>query len=165
MVSVIVYFISFFVTGTAKLASSVTAYSTIATAILMILGYALYSVSKFAEFNTLSSWQYFTLVLSNSGPFILLLGIIAYSLYLLIHYQKRITVNHVTVEYNTFSSISVILMLVEIYLFYSGTNSKIFMSTGRLPKLGCSIMYLVGVLNLSCVLIMGTILKYYVTDG
>ena len=165
MVSVILYSICFFITGTGKLACSITAYSTIATSILMILGYALYNVSKIAEFTNLSNWQYLTLVLSNSGPFILLLGIIGYSLYLLIYYQKRITVNHVTIEYNTFSSISVILMLIEIYLFYSGTNSKIFMSTGRLPKLGCSIMYLVGVLNVSCVLIMGTILKYYTTDG
>jgi hypothetical protein len=165
MVSVILYLVSFFITGTAKVACSVAAYSTIAVAILMILGYSLNNVSKIYQTNHLSSWQYFKLVISNSGPFILLLGIIAYSLYLLIVYQSRIIENHTTSEYNTFSTISIILILIDIYIFYNSINSKTFTTTGKLPKLSYSMMYLIGVLNVISVLIMNTILKYFTTDG
>ena len=164
-VSIVLYIVSFLTTGTAKFASSITAYSTIAAGILMILGYSLSNVSKISQSTNTSNWEYFKLVISNTGPFILLLGIIGYSLYLLITYQNIITQNKVATEYTTFSSISVILMLVEIYIFYNGMNSKIFTNTGKMSKVTYSIMYLVAVLNLVSVLISGTILKYFTTDG
>lgn len=164
-VSIVLYIVSFVTTGTAKLASSISAYSTIAASVLMILGYSLNNVSKIYQNTQTSNWEYFKLVISNTGPFILLLGIIGYSLYLLITYQNRITQNHVTAEYTTFSSISIILMLIEIYIFYNGMNSKLFTNTGKMSKVTYSIMYLVGVLNLISVLIIGTILKYFTTDG
>jgi len=165
MVSVILFLVSFSTIGTGKVASSITAYSTIAVGTLMILGYSLYNVSKVYQSVHLSNWHYFKLILLNSGPFIFLLGIIAYSLYLIIVYQTRISENHTASEYTTFSTISVIITLIKIYVFYNGTNSKTFTTTGKLPNITYSITYLLGVLNLICVLIMGTILKYFTTDG
>jgi hypothetical protein len=165
LVSVILYIVSFFISGTSKLGCLITAYSTIAVGILMILGFTLNNVSKIAGLTHPSNWEYFKIVLSNTGPFIISLGIIFYTLYLLIVYQNRISNNHVTTEYSTFSSISIILTLTKLYLFYKGINSKIFLSTGKMSKISYSIMYLIGILNLICVLIMGTILKYFTTDG
>ena len=165
LVSVLLYIVSFFINGTSKFACLVSAYSTIAVGILMILGFTLNNVSKIAELIHPSNWEYFKLVFTNSGPFILLLGIIFYTLYLLIVYQNRITENHVTTEYSTFSSISIILTLTGLYIFYKGISSKIFLSTGKMSKINYSIMYLIGIFNLISVLIMGTILKYFTTDG
>lgn len=165
MVSVILYLVSFFTIGTAKVACSITAYSTIAVGVLMILGYSLYNASKINQSLHVSNWDKFKMILFNSGPFIFLLGIVAYSLYLLITYQSRISENQTTSEYTTFSTISVIFTLIQIYIFYNGINSKTFTTTGKLPKISYGIMYLLGVLNLICVMIMGTILKYYTTDG
>jgi len=165
LVSVILYIVSFFTNGTSKLACLITAYSTIAVGILMILGFTLNNVSKISELIHPSKWEYFKIILTNSGPFIISLGIIFYTLYLLIVYQNRISDNHVTTEYSTISAISIILTLIKLYLFYKEINSKIFLSTGKMSTITYGVMYLIGMLNLICVLIMGTILKYFTTDG
>jgi hypothetical protein len=136
-----------------------------ATSILMILGFSLYNLNKISNDNHFSNTNYFFHLFMVTAPFILLLGIIAYTLYLLIAYQNRINNGHVTSEYNTFSTISVILTLIQIYIFYEATNSKLFMNTGKLSKITYGIIHLVEVVNIITVLIIGTILKYFTTDG
>lgn len=164
-VSIILFIISFFVSGTSKLACSIAGYSCISITILMVLGFSLNNLSRIANATNLSNWNFIQRLLTVSGPFILLLGIIGYSLYLLINYQSRITNGHVTNEYSTFSTISIVLMLLEMYTFYSSMNSELFKNSGRIPKISYSIMYLIGVINVVCVMILGTILKYFTTDG
>lgn len=164
-VTIILFIISYFVTGVSKIACIIAGYSCIALAVLMILGFSLYFLTKFSNINHYSNFNYFKHLITVAGPFLVLLGIIGYSLYLLIVYQNRIINGHVTTEYNTFSSISIALMLIEIYIFYDALNSKLFNTTGHMSKISFSFMYLIGVINVSCVLIMGTILKYFITDG
>ena len=164
-VTIILFIISFFISGTPKIACTIAGYSCISVAVLMILGFSMYFLTNFSNENHYSNFNYFKHLITVSGPFIVLLGIIGYSLYLLIVYQDRISNGHVTTEYNTFSSISIALMLIEIYIFYDALNSKLFNTTGHMSKISFSFMYLIGVINISCVLIMGTILKYFITDG
>ena len=83
----------------------------------------------------------------------------------MINYQSRITSGNVTNEYSTFSTISIILMLLEMYIFYGAMNSDLFMSSGKMPRISYSIMYLIGVINVVCVMILGVVLKYFTTDG
>ena len=162
-VSIILFTVSFFVSGTSKLACSIAAYSCISVSILMVLSFSLYNLSKIS--NNVSIWNFILRLLTVSGPFILLLGIIGYSLYLMINYQSRITSGNVTNEYSTFSTISIILMLLEMYIFYGAMNSDLFMSSGKMPRISYSIMYLIGVINVVCVMILGVVLKYFTTDG
>lgn len=164
-VTVILFIISYFISGTAKIACTIAGYSCISAAVLMILGFSLYFLTKFSNENHYSTFTYLFHLFTVAGPFLVLLGIIGYSLYLLIVYQNRIRDDHVTTEYNTFSSISIALMLIEIYIFYDALNSKLFNTTGHISKISFSFMYLIAVINISCVLIMGTILKYFITDG
>jgi len=164
-VSIILFTVSFFISGVSKLACSIAAYSCISVTILLVLSFSLSNLSRISNANHLSSWSYILRLFTISGPFLLLLGIIGYSLYLLINYQSRITNGHVTNEYSTFSTISIVLMILEIYVFYNAMNSELFMNSGRMPKISYSIMYLIGVINVICVMILGTVLKYFTTDG
>jgi len=165
LVSIILFFVTFFTSGVSKIACSITAYSCMATSILMILGFSLYNLNIISDEANYSNYNYFLNLLMVSGPFILLLGIIGFSLYLLIVYQNRISNGHVANEYTSFSTISIILTLLEIYIFYEAMSSKQFITTGKLPKLSYSIMYLIGVINVVSVMIMAIILKYFITDG
>jgi uncharacterized membrane protein len=164
-VTIILFVISCFITGASKIACTIAGYSCIAVAVLMILGYSLYFLTNLSNENNYSNFTYFKHLITVSGPFLILLGIVIYSLYLLITYQNRISEGQITTEYNTFSTISIALMLIEIYIFYDAMNTKLFNTTGHMSKVTFSLMYLLGVINISCVLIMGTILKYYITDG
>jgi hypothetical protein len=165
LVTICLFLVNFFVSGTSKIACSIAGYSCVSTAILMILGFSLYNLNKVSDMSHYTNISYFIHLFMVSGPFILLLGIIGYSLYLLITYQNRISDGHTSNEYSTFSSISIILTLIEIYVFYEAMNSKLFMTTGKLPRISYSVMYLIGIINVVCVMIIGTILKYFTTDG
>ena len=94
-------------------------------------------------------------------PFLLILAIIAYMLYLLIYYKRKILEGHVSSGYHSFSNIIVVLMLVQLYVVYDNSNDDVMtISKGTL-----SIMYLLNVLIGIAVVILNTILKYYSTDG
>ena len=86
-------------------------------------------------------------------------------MYLLITYKNIISEGHVSSYYGTFSFLSSILALVQIYLLYEGLNSRQFQKTHTLSKITTSIICLTAVINTICALILYVILKYYTTDG
>lgn len=101
----------------------------------------------------------------TSGPFILILAVISFVLFLLINYQDKIIAGQVAPSYNSFSNIIVMLLLLQVYLVYTNINTDTFESSGKIPKVTSSLVYLLGVLTGICSIILSTILKYYSTDG
>ena len=57
------------------------------------------------------------------------------------------------------------LLLLQVYLVYTNINTDTFESSGKIPKVTSSLVYLLGVLTGICSIILSTILKYYSTDG
>ena len=164
-VSIILFIVSFFTTGSSKFGSSIAGYSTLSAGILLILGFLLSNISKIAASTNMTMFQYFLLIFKNVGAFLIILGIIGYSLYLLITYQSRILSGQIPSSYTTFSQISIILILIQIYLFYHGMNSASFKTSGKISGITSSIITLISVFNIISILILGSILKYFVTDG
>lgn len=105
------------------------------------------------------------LILINTGPFLLMFGVIVFILYLLIFYRNIIIEEHVSQGFYSFSNILIILSLIQVYIVYTNVNSEQFDKTGKLPSITTSIVYMFGVLSSICSLIIYTILKYYTTDG
>lgn len=101
----------------------------------------------------------------TSGPFLLMLGVIGFVLYLLINYKDKIVAGHIDPSYNSFSNTIVMLLLLQIYLVYTNISTNNFESTGKISKVTSSFIYLLGVLTAMCSIILSTILKYYSTDG
>ena len=104
-------------------------------------------------------------IIKTLGPFILVLGIIGFMMYLLIRFKTIISEGRVSSYYNTFSFLSSILVLMQIYLLYDGINSTSFQRTHTLSKVIISVICLVAVLNTISALILYVILNYYTTDG
>jgi len=113
----------------------------------------------------ISFYQIVINLLTTIGPFILILAIIGFLMYLLISYKTIISEGHVSRYYGTFSFLSSILILVQMYLLYDGIISPQFQKTNRLSKITTSVLCLTAVLNTICALILYVILKYYTTDG
>ena len=91
--------------------------------------------------------------------------VIAFTLYLMIKYKPIIIDNHVSSNYNSFSNINIILIIIQLYIVYTNITSDSFEKTGKISKVTSSMVYLLGVLSGISSIILYTILKYFTTDG
>jgi hypothetical protein len=113
----------------------------------------------------LSTIQTISTMLLTTGPFILMLGVIAFILYLMINYKSIILDNHVSSLYNSFSNITVMLILIQLYFVYTNISTDIFETTGKISKVTANIIYLLGILSGISTLVLYVVLKYFTTDG
>jgi hypothetical protein len=141
------------------LTGTMTGYSFIVSGILLLIGYIM---NKIYTANPKGS---FLTILFSIGPFLMIVGIIIYILYLLGTYFNRITNGNVSSGYVAFSNIAVVLILLQVILFYNGTKDPSFVETSTLSRVSNMLLYLLGVLNVIVVITLGVILAYFSTDG
>ena len=164
IISAIVSFvIGFFSEGNVSLGSYITGYSVLILGIMMILLILFNSIMKITEGQSILQILY--TILLTAGPFLLMLGVISFILYLMIKYKNIILDNHVSSSYNSFSNINIILILIQLYIVYTNISSDSFEKTGKISKVTSSVVYLLGVLSAISSIIIYTILKYFTTDG
>jgi hypothetical protein len=164
IISAIVSFvIGFFSEGNVSLGSYITGYSVLILGIMMILLILFNSIMKITEGQSILQILY--TILLTAGPFLLMLGVISFILYLMIKYKNIILDNHVSSSYNSFSNINIILILIQLYIVYTNISSDSFEKTGKISKVTSSMVYLLGVLSAISSIIIYTILKYFTTDG
>jgi hypothetical protein len=163
MASVIAFLISFFSSGEVSLGAALAGYSVLILGIMMLLLILFQNILKINENQSFLQLMYS--ITMSTGPFLLMLGVIGFILYLIIYYKPIIIDEHVAQSYYTFSNMVIVLLLVQLYIVYTNITTEKFEATGKLSKLTSSLVYLLGVLTTICSLIMFTILKYYTTDG
>lgn len=159
----IAFFISFVTNGTVSFGATLSGYSLLIISVSMILILLFNSILNFTS-NT-SLFQTVMIVLSTTGPFLLMLGVIGFLMYLQIFYMQAITNQQVSPSYYGFSNITITLLLLQIYIVYQNINSEKFITTNRISRITSSLLYLFGTLTFMCSYILYTILKYFRTDG
>lgn len=156
----IAFLIGFFTSKQISIGSYIAGYSVFILALLMIL------IIMFSNENlNLSTISGIFTIINNSGPFLLLLGIIGFMLYLLIYYYTNIINGHVSNGYYTFNNIILLLLFIQFYIIQGEINSSKFDNAGKLPKITNYILYLLSVICVMVTIIINIILKYYSTDG
>ena len=160
---VIAFILGFFTNNKTSLGAYIAGYSVYILAILMILVILLSNLLRVTVNDSTFSQIYS--IFTVTGPFILILAVISFVLYLLIRYKDNIVSGHVASGYNSFSNIIIMLLFIQFYLVYSTISSEKFQSTGKMSKVVSSSIYLLGVISAICSIILYTILKYYTTDG
>lgn len=163
-VSAILFIIALNTSGNTSINATISGYTTMILSLLIIM---IVVISNFNQTlnNNLNYLQIIFNALFTMGPFIIILGIIGFLMYLLIYYKKIISEGHVSSYYSTFSFLSSILVLLQIYFIYNATTSREFQKTHLLSKITNSIVCFTAVINTICALILYVILKYYTTDG
>jgi hypothetical protein len=161
--SLVAFIIGFFTSSSASLGAYLAGYSALTLGVLMILVILFSHVLKVSANN--STLQILYSIFITAGPFILMLGVISFVLYLLIQYKNNITEGHVSPSYNSFSNIIVILLMLQLYIVINNINTESFQASGKMSKVISSVIYLLGVLTAISSIILYTILKYYSTDG
>jgi hypothetical protein len=163
LAALVAFIIGFFSQSKTSLGAYIAGYSVLTLGIMMILIILFNNVLRFSSNG--SSVQILYSILMTSGPFLLILGVIGFVLYLLINYADKITAGNIDPSYNSFSNTIIMLLLLQIYLVYTNINTDSFESTGKMSKVTSSFIYLLGILTAICSIILSTILKYYSTDG
>lgn len=161
--AVISFMIGIFTQSQTSLGAYISGYSILIFGIMMILIILIYN--GLSGNQSASSLQSLFSIMLTAGPFILILGVIAFVLYLLITYYNRILDGQVASGYNSFSNIIVMLLLLQVYLVYKNISTDNFETSGKISKVTSSIIYLLGVLTTICSINLYIILKYYTTDG
>ena len=162
--SVVSFIISIFTEGKISYNSLISGYSSLTLGLMMIL---IIVMTKIMELNSsFTTKQLFMTILMSLGPLLLLFSIIGFILYLIIVYKDPILENHISNSYHTFSNITIILLLIQIYIVYSHIlGSKEFEESGKISKILSSLLFLLGVLSLYTTMIIYIVLKYFRTDG
>jgi len=161
--STISFLISFFSNGNVAYGSALAGYSVLILAVLMMLIIIFTNILK--DTNNLTTFQTILTISMVSGPFLMMLGVIGFIMYLMINYQSIINAGQNSSSYYSFSNIAIVLFLIQIYLVYGNINNETFEKTGNLPRITSNMLMLIGILTLMCSLILFTILRYFTTDG
>jgi hypothetical protein len=161
--SMITFIIGFFLPIRDAIGAYITGYSVLTLGIMMILVVLFYNVLKDTKDGNQSS-SIFNIFIT-SGPFLCILGIMTFVLYLLINYKNVINSGHIAPNFELYSNIIVLLVLFQNFLIYSNIGTVSFDSNGKLSGVISNFLYLICVLTAICSLILYRILKYYSTDG
>jgi len=146
-------------TSSSGLTGTITGYSFIITGTLLLMGFLLNNMSTSPNSSTLIS------KLVTVGPFIVLIGILIYMIYLLSYYFTQITNGNVANSFNTFMNIFIVLFGLQMFIFYNGMQNKNFKETGTLTKVTGLMLYLLELIGIVVIITLGLILKYFSTDG
>jgi hypothetical protein len=160
---VISFIIAFFSQGEVSLGAYIAGYAVLILAIIMILIILLNNIFRVTKDE--STLKLILSIILTTGPFLLMLGVIGFILYLMITYKNNIIAGHVSSGYNSFSNIVSLLLFIQLYIVYTNISTESFESTGKISPLTSSIIYLLSVLSGICSVILFTILKYFTTDG
>jgi hypothetical protein len=157
-VGVILLFATIGSTSMDSLNGSIAGYFLIAIGMAILISFIIGISSKNGSQNIISA-------IFSVGPFFVTIGIVAYILYLLFTYKDRIAEGNIAPGYANFTNISVILILLQLFLFYMGTQKQSFQRDNKLDRVYSGLLYFVGVINIVAVITIGIILKYFSTDG
>ena len=161
--SAISFIISNFTTGKNSYNSLISGYSILILGIMMILTIL---ITKILEIqNTSTTMQIILAITMELGPFLLMVAIIGFMLFLIIFYRTPILENNLSPSYGTFSNITLVLILCQLYIIYGNIDSVEFKRDGKLSKITSGLLYLFGIFSLFSVGTLYIILKYFRTDG
>lgn len=161
--SIVTFIIHMFSKGNMSLGALITGYSILIITILMILYVVLFNILQLTEKEGM--FQTFLSMIITCGPFLLILNIIGFVLYLVINYRDRILEGRVPNGYFTFSNITVIMILLQLYILNSGINTEKFEYTKKLSSITTSVLYLYGVITAISSITLFMILKNFSADG
>ena len=151
--SFVLFTISFFSSGSVLFNTSIAGYVLTIITLLLMMVFVVSGIYKYSP----SILQIFI----SLGPFFFLFFLIGCYLYYVITFKTRILDGTVSPSFYTFQHISLLIIMLQLFLFTYGTDMK----TGKLSKTNMSFIYLLCVIQLFVLYTIRHILFYFVTDG
>ena len=141
--------------SSSSLTGTIVGYSFIITGIALLIGVLMNQIKMVSMIS----------IAITLGPFLILLGILIYMIYLLsVHFQQIVN-NHVSNSYYLFMNMFIVLFMLLFYVFYSGTQEQAFKQSGTINKLTGLTLYLLESIQIIIIITIAIILQYFSTDG
>ena len=157
-VALVLFIIYIMNTGAASLGALLTAFFVIILGFLMVLVLTINQIQLVSQ----GFGSTVTSLLKQTGPILLVLGFIGYLLFLVFTYKGIIESGHVSSSYGTFMTLSVMLILSQIYILLQHQTADGYIVVSGVTS---GILYLLNILLFICVNIVHAILRYFTTDG
>lgn len=146
--------------------SSIWGYGLVSIAVFSIMFLSFSLASNMVNLNK-DSFGFIKQLLSDSLPSILTLIVLIWLIVLNVTYFKRINQGKISNDYNQFSKISTVFLIIQLGLLFTYMREQ--MSSNPLNKIGSkNIFYILcAVTFINCVFLsmMNIILKFFSTDG
>lgn len=147
-------------------------YGVVAMSVLVIMFINFALASQMMELNKYSSNTigFIKALLTSSMPILLTFIILVWLLIINTTYYKRINEGKIANEYNTFSTISTILVVFQLVILFKYLNDEVLTKKGNLiagvlKGQLASITYVLSILNLVFIGMMNIVLEFFSTDG
>ena len=163
LATVILFIIYNFSTGSISLNALISGLITLSLSLMLILYIILYNILDLKKDSSILNT--ILPILNGIGPFFMMFAVIVLFLFLLLTNKDRIINGYVSKSYYTFSNITILILLLQMYFVYKNIASSKFDSTRQISKMVSIMLYLFNVITAICAITLFTILKYYSADG
>jgi hypothetical protein len=161
--SSVAFILACFTSSSTSFGAYLAGYSVLTLGLLIILLVLFSNIIKTSS--GASIFQILHSAISTTGPFILMLSVVSFMVYLMITYKDNIVKQDTAPGYNTLSTLIIILLMFQLYIVIRNTDTERFELTGKIPKIMTSILYLLGTITAISSVFLYRKLKYYSTDG
>lgn len=138
--------------------------------VIMFINFALASQMMELKRYSYNTIGFIKALLTNSMPILLTFIVLVWLIIINTTYFKRINEGKIANEYNTFSTISTVLVVFQLIILFKYLNDEVLTTkdnliAGVLKGQLASIMYVLSILNLVFVGMMNIVLEFFSTDG
>lgn len=161
-VAITLFVTSYATSGASRFNANIVAYFILILSFLMM---TIVIITNFLNYNSLANMSTFFKLFGMLAPILLIVFSVGYMMYLMINNKTTILKDRVSSSYYTFSSIGLILLGLQIYIFNQNIDTTTFKMTGKIPSVPLGFIYLLGVFVVLCIINMHIILKYFTTEG
>jgi hypothetical protein len=154
IIGLIISVISIFLIGSQVITATVISYT------LLIIFLVLLSTQIIVQ----KKAQLSQILKSSVSVFMIILFLVS-SLYLTITYQDRIIKNNVYSGYRLINTMSTLLLIIEIFIFYGAMQTNEFKTNHLIPNMYSICLILLSLINILSIACLGIMLKYFYTDG
>ena len=154
--------------------AAIWGYGIVAMSILSVIFITFALASRMVHLNE-GSFKFVTQLIKTSLPPLLLFSVLVWIIALNATYFHRINEGKVANEYNMYSNMSTVLIVVQLIILFKYLRDTLMITQGEsLTKIGidkaiksemASVTYILTLLNLIFAGIMNIILEFYSTDG
>ena len=158
--------IAVFINGNAVSVINILAYSCLMAGIILIIGQMMIVLREsLSGDKTLGILGMLTIMKTNIGPFVCVLGVLAFLLYLNIRFKDKIGSGRLPDDFYLFTNLNIFVICVEALVFYTGMQKNKDSNVEFLPLTYSTFMYFLCLINVNIAIIQYDILSYFTTDG
>jgi hypothetical protein len=159
--------ISVFISGSSVYMINILSSSCLIAGLILIIGQMMIVLNKTVNESTspLGFLGIFNLMKTNIGPFVCVLAILGFLLYLNIQFKDKIGSGHLPDEFYLFTNLNILVICAQAFIFFSGMQKKKDSNIEFLPLTYSTFLYLLCLININLVIIQYNILRYFTTDG